>query len=149
MINSLLTVLINTPIMYSNMNFKALVYAHNAAKARTATSNKAMMTNISIGKDSHLIPMMDIAPTHDNHWENTQYFDRLSEILCNKRGSYPVADLVNDMSNVIPTETEAAHEEARKVSKVVEGAATKAEYLDGIVFLNEKGNPMTEFPKSS
>ena len=51
------------------------------------------------------------------------------------------------MSNTIPTETAAAYEEARKVPKFVEGDATKAEYLDGIGFMNRKGNPMTEFPK--
>ena len=52
------------------------------------------------------------------------------------------------MYNSIPTETAAEYHEARTVSKVVEGTATKAEYLDGIVFLNAKENHMTEFPKA-
>ena len=43
----------------------------------------------------------------------------------------------------------AAYEEARTVSKIVEGAVTKAEYLDGIGFMNGKGNPMTEFPDAA
>ena len=30
----------------------------------------------------------------------------------------------------------------------MEGAATKAEYLDGIGYLNGKGNPTTAFPKA-
>ena len=51
--------------MSANSNFKALSYAQNAAKARTATSNKTMMTTISIGKYSHSIPMIEIFPTHD------------------------------------------------------------------------------------
>ena len=51
------------------------------------------------------------------------------------------------LSNAIPTETAAAYEGARTVSKVVEGAVTKADYLDGIVFLDVKGNPMTAFSK--
>ena len=41
----------------------------------------------------------------------------------------------------------AAYEEARTVSKIVEGAVTKAEYLDGIGFMNGKINPMTAFTK--
>ena len=60
-----------------------------------------------------------------------------------------MADLVTAISNAIPTETVAAYKEARTVSKVVEGAATKSEYLDGIGFLNGKGNPMTAFPKAT
>ena len=44
--------------MSANLNFKAFVYNKNVAKARAATYNKTMMTTISIGKDSHLIPMM-------------------------------------------------------------------------------------------
>ena len=54
-----------------------------------------------------------------------------------------MADLVTSVSNAIPTETAAAYEESGTVSKVVEGAATKAEYLDDIGFLNGKGNAMT------
>ena len=61
-IKSRLTVLITTPYMSTNPNFKAPVYAQNAAKARAATSNKTMMTTISI-----------------------------------------VANLVNSMSNAVPT----------------------------------------------
>ena len=60
-----------------------------------------------------------------------------------------MANLVTAMSNAICTETSAAYEEARTVSKVVEGAATKADYLDGIGFINGKGNPMTSFPKAA
>ena len=135
--------------MSSNQNFQALVYAQNTAKARTTTSNKTMMTTISIGKDSHSIPMIEIAPTHETQWKKIQSFDRLSDILRDQLGSHSVADLVTAMSNTIPTETAAAYEEARTVSKVVEGATTKAEYLDGIGCLNGRVNPMTAFPKAA
>ena len=60
-----------------------------------------------------------------------------------------MADLLTAMSNAIPTETASTYEEARTIYKVVEGAATKAEYLDGIVFMNGEVNPMTEFTKAS
>ena len=63
--------------MSANPNFKALVYAQNAVKARTATSNKTMMTNISIGKDIQSIPMMEMVPTHETQWNKIQSFDRL------------------------------------------------------------------------
>ena len=53
------------------------------------------------------------------------------------------------MSNAIHTETAAAYEESRTISKVVEGNAAKAEYLDGIGFINRKGNPMKAFLKAS
>ena len=79
---------------------------------------------------------MDMDSTHKTQLNNIQSFDLLPDILRGHLGSYPVADLVTDMSNAIPTETVAAYEEARTVSKVVEGAATKAEYIDGIGFLN-------------
>ena len=72
--------------MSENPNFKAIVYAHNAVKARTATSNKTMMTNISIGKDIQSIPMMEMVPTHETQWKNFQTFDRLSDILCGQLG---------------------------------------------------------------
>ena len=39
--------------MSEKSNFKVIVYAQNAAKARTAMPNKIMMTNISICKDSN------------------------------------------------------------------------------------------------
>ena len=61
--------------MSSNPNLKALVYTQNAAKARTETSNKTMMTTTSIGKDSHSIPTMEMEPTHDTQWKKIQYFD--------------------------------------------------------------------------
>ena len=95
-----------------------------------------MVTTISIGKDSHSIPIMDMDSTHKTHLNNIQSFDLLPNILRGQLGSHPVADIVTDLSNSIPTETAAAYEEARTVSKVVEGAATKAEYIDGIGFLN-------------
>ena len=47
-----------------------------------------------------------------------------------------MANLVTAIYNTITTEAAAAYKEARTVSKVVEGAATKAEYIDGIGFLN-------------
>ena len=59
-----------------------------------------------------------------------------------------MADLVTVVSNTIPTETAAAYKEARMVSKVVEGSATKLKYIDGIGFLKGKGNTMTAFPKA-
>ena len=82
-------------------------------------SNKTMMNTISIGKDSHSIPMMEMVPTHDTQRKTIQSFDRLSDILCGQLGSHLVSNLVTGMSNAIPTETEAAYEEARIVSKVV------------------------------
>ena len=36
--------------MSANPNFKYIISAQNAVKARTSTSNKTMMTTISIGK---------------------------------------------------------------------------------------------------
>ena len=92
--------------------------------------------------------MLEMAPTHENQWNNIQFFNCLSAILCGQLWSHSVADLVTAMYNTIPTETAVAHEEERKVSKVVEGAATKSEYLDGIGFLNGKGDHMTEFTKA-
>ena len=53
------------------------------------------------------------------------------------------------MSNNIPTETSVAYKEAKTFSKVVEGAARKEGYLDGIGFMNGKGNTITEFPKAA
>ena len=134
--------------MSANHNRKALVYDQNAEKARTDKSNKTMMNTISIGKYSHLIPMVEMAPTQKTQWKKIQSFDRLSNILCGQLGLHSVANILTPMSNSIPTETTAAYEEARTVSKVVEGSTTKAGYLDGIVFLNVKGNPITAFPKS-
>ena len=63
---------------------------------------------------------------HETQWNKIQSFDRLSDILCDQLGLNSVADILTAMSNSIPTETTAAYEEARKVSKVVEGAAIKA-----------------------
>ena len=111
-------------------------------------SNKTMMTNIIIGKDSHLILMMEMAPTKYTQWKKIQSSDRLSDILRGKPGLHSVADLVTAISNNIPTEVAVAYKEARTASKVVEGAATKADYLYGIIFLNVKGNSMTDFPKA-
>ena len=93
--------------------------------------------------------MTEIAPKQKTQWKNIQYFNRLSDMLRGQLGSNSVADIVTGMSNPIPTETPAAYEEARKVSNVVEGTAAKAEYLDGIGFLNGKENPMTEFTKAT
>ena len=133
--------------MCAKQNLKALVYAHNAVKARMDMSKKTMMTIINIGKDSHSIPMVEMATTLDTRWKTIQSFDRLSNIFHFQLGSHSVADLVTAMSNAIYTEMAAAYEEARAVSKVVQGAATKAENLDGIGYLNGKFNSMTEFPK--
>ena len=135
--------------MSANPNFKALVYAQNAVKARTATSNKMMMTTISIDKYSHSTPMTEMAPTHETQWKKIQYFNCLSNILRGQLGSNSVANIVTAMSNVIPTETAAEYKEARMVSNVVEGATTKSGYLNGIGFLNGKGDPMTAFPKGA
>ena len=63
--------------MYANLNFKDLVCAQNTEKARTAMSNKTMMNTISIGKDSHSIPMTEMVPTHETQWNKIQSFDRL------------------------------------------------------------------------
>ena len=60
-----------------------------------------------------------------------------------------MSNLVTAIYNTITTEAAAAYKEARTVSKVVEGAATKADYLDGIRFINGKGIPMTDFPKAA
>ena len=65
--------------MSKKPNFKSLVYAQNAAKDRTAKSNKTMMTTIIIVNDSHLIQITEMAPTHETHWKNIQSFDRLSD----------------------------------------------------------------------
>ena len=62
-----------------------------------------MMTTISIGKDIQLILTTETVPTHENQWKKIQSFDRLSNILCGKLGSYLVADLVAAMFNTIPT----------------------------------------------
>ena len=128
---------------------KALVYAKIAAKERTATSNKTIMTATSIGKDSHFIPMTNMSPTHENQWNNIQCLNRIYDILCGQLGSQSVADLVTAMSNDIFTETIAEYEEARKASKVVEGTSTKAEYLDDIGFMDGKGNLMKAFTKAA
>ena len=133
--------------MYENLDFKALVCVKNVAKASTATSNKTIMTTISISKDIHLITIMVMVPTHETRWKNIHSLNRLSDILHVQLGLHPVDNIVTDMSNAVPTETAAAYEEARTVSKVAEGAATKAEYLDGIGFMNGKINPMTAFTK--
>ena len=95
-------------------------------------SNKTMMTTISISKDSHLIPMMEMAQTHKTQWKKIQSFDCLSDILRGKLGLHSLTNLVTAMSNTIPTETAEAYEEARTPPKVVEGAVTKVEYLDDI-----------------
>ena len=92
--------------------------------------------------------MVEMVPTHKTQWKKIQSFDHLSDILRGQLGLHSVANLVTAMSNTIINETAAAHNKARTVSKVVEGAATKAEYLDGILFPNGKGNPMTEFTKA-
>ena len=55
--------------MSANPNLKSLVYAHNAAKSRSAMSKKTMINNISIGKYSQSIPMMEIAPTQETQWK--------------------------------------------------------------------------------
>ena len=78
-----------------------------------------------------------------------QSFNRLYDILRGQLGLYSVDDLVTAMSNSIPTEMVAAYEEARKVSKVVEGTSTKAEYLDDIGFMDGKGNLMKAFTKAA
>ena len=106
------------------------------------------MTATSIGKDSHFIPMTNMSPTHENQWNNIQCLNRIYDILCGQLGSQSVADLVTAMSNDIFTETIAEYEEARKASKVLEGTATNAEYLDGIGFLNEKGESYEGISKS-
>ena len=128
---------------------KALVYAQNVENARTATSKKPMMNSISIGKYTHSILMMDMAPTHNTQWKNIQSFDRLSDILRGQLGSHSVADLATAMSTTIPNEITAAYEEAKKVYKVAEGKVTKADYLDVIGFIYGKWNPMTEFTKAA
>ena len=92
--------------------------------------------------------MVEMVPTHKTQWKKIQSFDHLSDILRGQLGLHSVANLVTAMSNTILNETAAAHNKARTVSKVVEGSTTKAGYLDGIVFLNVKGNPITAFPKS-
>ena len=133
--------------MTEKPNLIELVYVRNAEKLRTETSNKTIMNTIIIGKDSHPISIMEMTHTHETQWKNIQSFNRLYDILRGQLGLYSVDDLVTAMSNSIPTEMVAAYEEARKVFEFVEGDATKADYLDGIGFLNRKGNPMTEFPK--
>ena len=55
--------------MSANPNLKSLVYAHNAAKSRSDMSKKTMINNISIGKYSQSIPMMEIAPTQETQWK--------------------------------------------------------------------------------
>ena len=89
--------------MSANQKIKAFVYSQNAAKARTATSNKTMMTTISISKDSHSIPMMEIAPAHETQWNKIQSFYHLSDNLHGQLGSDSVTDLVITMSNSVPT----------------------------------------------
>ena len=91
--------------MYEKSNSKALVYAQNAVKARTATSKKIMMTTIRVVKDSHSILMMEMAPTYETQWEKIQYLDRLFNILSGQLGSNLVANIVTAMSNAFPTET--------------------------------------------
>ena len=93
-----------------------------------------MMTIISIGKDSHLIPIIEIALTYDTQWKNIQYFDLLSVIFCSQLGLNSVVDLVTSMSNIIPTEIAESYKDSRKVSIFVEGSSKKAEYIDGIRF---------------
>ena len=93
--------------------------------------------------------MTEMVTTHNKQLKKIQSFDRLSNILCGQLWLYSVANIVNSMSIAIPIETSAAYKEARIISKVVEGAAMKAEFLDGIVFLNWKMNPMTESPNES
>ena len=93
--------------------------------------------------------MMEMAHINETQRKKIHYFDCLYYILCGQLGSHSVANIVTAMSNAIPTETSESCKEARTVSKVVEGTATKAEYLDGIRFMNGKGNPMTAFPKAA
>ena len=91
---------------------------------------------------------MEMEPTHNTQRKNIQSFDCLSDILYGQLVSHSVADIVTDMYNAIPNETASAYGESRKVSKVVEGIDTKEEYIDGIGFLNGKGNPMKQFTKA-
>ena len=94
------------------------------------------MTTISIGKDRNSTLMTEMVTTHNNQLKKIQSFDLLSNILCGQLVLYSVANIVTSMSIAIHIETSAACKEARIISKVVEGAAMKAEFLDGIVFLN-------------
>ena len=101
--------------MSANPNFKYIISAQNAVKARTSTSNKTMMTTISIGKESQSILMVEMAPTHETKWKKIHSFDCLYDILRGQLGSHSVVNLLTDMSNTIPTETAAAYKESRTV----------------------------------
>ena len=122
----------------------ALVAKGRSQDASTPTSE---FVTLSIGHNSHQVPVPKLVPLSKPSWEKNACFRRLVHAIRGQIQSHSISDLVTAVTSQLPTDTNAALEEALSVQDKIQASATCLDFLQPVGFLNAQGKPM-EPPKS-
>ena len=126
----------------SSPNSKAYAFAIKGAFTSSSSATAAAgskLATLSIGKDSHRIPITKMVCITSPSWEKQACFNRLTAALRGQLNSHSVTDLVTATAEYLPIETTAAFEEAMTVERRIENAATDVNHLDPVAFLDSNG----------
>lgn len=125
----------------SSPNSKAYTFVAKG-RSQDAPSPASEFTTLSIGRDSHQIPIAKIASLGKPAWEKNACFRRLAHAIRGQLQSHSISDLITAVTSQLPIDTNAAFEEAMTVQDKVQAAATNLDFIQPVGFLDAHGKPL-------